>query len=114
MAYPDTVDMSLDHEVWNDTETITYYEKTTEAVPANGVSVDGTLWLSIRKDRLQADSLLAQMDMTVDQPKVKLGTIVPKTDDVMKRADNTRWIIKVVEVVATAQEFRCHVKRIMK
>lgn len=109
MAWPNTVDMSRDHEVWCDTESITYFEKTGEKPPDTGVTVTGTLWLAIRKDRLTSDSLLAKMDLTVDLPKLTLGTIIPKADDIMARSDGTRWVIKLVEHVATAQEYRVHV-----
>lgn len=107
---PLEVDLSDDHEVWDTVETISYFAKTVEKPPQTGVPVEGTLWLAIRKDRLLGDSILAQMDLTVNLAVGKLGEIVPKTDDIMQRADGTRWIIKLVEFVAAECEFRVHVK----
>jgi hypothetical protein len=103
--------MATDHEVWNDVETITYFSKTAERPPATGAAVQGTLWMAIRKDRLKADSLRATMDMTVNLPKATLGGIVPKDKDIMQRGDGTRWVIMLVEIVASAQEYRVHVNQ---
>lgn len=116
MAYPDDLAsrMASDYLVWNDVETITYLAKTSEAPPTSGISVTNTLWLAIRKDRLTGESLLAEMDLTVNLPKAKMGTTVPKIDDIMVRSDGTRWVIKLVEIVATGQEYRVHVKRSQK
>lgn len=111
MAWPDTVDMSRDHEVWVDVETVLYCEKTAEApqMVDNWYPIEGTLWLAIKKDYLPADSPLLKMDLTVDLPRLKLGEIVPKQDDLMKRGDGTFWVIKMVEWVATQQEYRARV-----
>lgn len=113
MAWPE-VDMSRDHEIWDAVETITYFSKTAEAPPATGLPVEGTLWLMIRKELLPPDSPLLKMDLTVDLPRLKLGAIVPKANDLMRRADGTFWTIKLVERVATEQEFRVQVVKSTK
>lgn len=115
-------DCSDDHLVWDGVETITYFEKTEEAPPASGYTVKGTLWLAIRKDQLKADSLLAKMDLTVELARNKLleakdedgetvdHEIVPKIDDIMRRENGTRWIVKLVEFVAHQNQYRVHVQ----
>lgn len=106
-----SIDMSNDHEVWDGVETVTYFAKDEEAPPLTGATVEGTLWLSIRKDRLPGDSILLKMDLTVDLPVANLGGIVPKADDIMERANGTRWVIKLAEVVAAENEYRVRVIR---
>ncbi len=110
MAYPDTVDMSEDYLVWNDTETVTYESRISES-SVSSTSVSRTLWLTIRKDRLPSDSILHKMDLTVELPVATLGSVVPKMHDVMQRSDGTRWVVQLVELVATANEYRVHVIR---
>lgn len=116
MAYPDNLAdlMATDHEVWNDTETCLYFAKINQKPPTSGQTVTGTLWLSIRKDALKADSLLATMDMTVNLPKANLGTIVPKVNDILQRSDGTQWVIQLAEIVATGNEYRVHVMQSRK
>lgn len=109
-------DCSEDHEVWDGVETITYFSKTTEAPPGSGVEVEGTLWLAIRKDRLPADSILLDMDLTVELPVANLldadnAAIVPKRKDILERADGTRWTAELIELVAMETQYRVHVKR---
>lgn len=116
MAWPNTVDMSRDHEVWVDTETVLYDSKTGEQPhpEAQWATVQSTLWLAIKKDMLPADSPLLKMDLMVELPKLKLGAIVPKFKDMMKRADGTYWTVEIVEWVATQQEYRVHVMKSTK
>lgn len=108
------IDYSTDYLIWDDVETITYFSKVGEAVPATGTTVTHTLWMSIRKSRLTADSLLAKMDLTVNIPGATLGTIVPKVGDVLRRSNGTRWIVGVVEVIVVGNEYRVHVSRSFK
>lgn len=115
MAWPDTIDMGSDYLVWNNTETVRYFSKQEEDPNATGFeTVTNTLWHSIRKDRLPADSILIKMDLTVNLPVATLGDIVPKMDDIMVREDGTRWIVKLVEFVAEESSYRVRVIRSLK
>jgi hypothetical protein len=112
MAYPDDLGplMANDHLVWNDTETITYFSKSSEAVPSSGTSVAGTLWLAIDKRYLDPQSMLQNMDLKVELPIANMKGIVAQLNDVMQRADGSRWVIKApVETVATGNEYRVYI-----
>lgn len=106
MAWPDDIDMSLDHLVWNNVETVVYFEKSAEAPPNSGVSVTNVFVQSIRKDRLPADSILIKFDLTMNLPVYRLGDIVPKKDDIIERDDGTRWVVGLAELVAEESEYR--------
>lgn len=106
--------MSTDYLVWNDTETILYFSKDREEPNPAGDEVTNTLWLSIRKDHLPADSPLLQFDMTVDLPGATIGSIVPKPKDILQRADGTRWTVELVEIVALENEYRVRVNKSLR
>jgi hypothetical protein len=114
MAWPDDIDMSRDHEVWDNVESCLYLQKTEQRPPDTGVNVAGTMWLAIRKDRLPADSILIKFDLTVNLPAANLGGTVPKMDNILVRANGTRWVIKLVEIVALENEYRVRVVRSFK
>ena len=98
MAYPDNLDYSLDYKVWNEREPVTYFSKVTEAISsATPVTVTDTLWTTIDRDELKADSELSKFTFRVQLPGATLMGITPKTNDLMRRSNGTQWIIQKLE-----------------
>lgn len=113
------IDTTKDHRLLAETpESILYCSKTVEA-PVADVSTWPTLvgvevW-PIDKRRLQGDSLLATMDLTVRMSKEQAQGIVPKLDDIWKRVlDSTFWVVKIVDVLSFGNEYRLHCKKSTK
>ncbi len=90
-------DFTQDSQVWDRTETVTYYSKTEEKPPPVGAPIERVLFHMIRKETLPADSPLLKMERTAHLPGISMGGIVPKDNDLIQRADGTFWVIKVVE-----------------
>ena len=98
-------DFSQDSQVWDGTgrRCCTSREDGWKPPSDTGVNVSGTLWLMIRKDMLPATSPLASAWIARSSflgccvGCTSTRRIVPKANDIMQRADGTRWVLKLVE-----------------
>ena len=98
MAYPENLSYENDNAVWNETETVTYFSKTTEAIPASGFSLQRTLWTTIDREATAGDQVLSKFTFRVQIAGVYFPTSnVPKKDDLMLRSNGTRWVIGKIE-----------------
>jgi hypothetical protein len=112
MAWPDDVDRSLDYLVWTNTETVAYFSKAGDKPPTvKTADVSHVLFFPIKKDFLPPSSPLLTMDATFRMAVVECGTIVPKVNDILQRADGSRWVVKHVDVIVTEYEYRLLVVR---
>jgi hypothetical protein len=115
MAYPDDLDYAADSSVWNDTETCTYFSKTSEQVPATGVQIAGTVWFMVKKDFLPPGSPLHEVDLTVELPGRNMGAVVPKINDIIRRdKDGTFWTVKPPLDIPAGVDYRLHLLKSTK
>ncbi len=98
MSYPENISYAEDSDTWTETETVTYYSKTTEAIPDQGFELRRTCWTTIDRNEMKADSELSKFEFRV-QIAGKFFPVgnVPKVGDLMLRTNNTRWIINRLE-----------------
>lgn len=98
--YPENLDYSIDSDTWTETETVTYYSKTTEAILSAGAgfSLPRTVWTTIDRDEIKGDSELSKFQFRVQiAGKFFPSANVPKANDLMLRTNGTRWIIGKIE-----------------
>jgi len=86
-------------------ETVTYYAKTGEAVPANGVSVPNAKRWPLSKELILADAMLAKFGLKWTVWRNQLGGVLPKIGDVLEDQYGVRFVVQRVDVESLAQRF---------
>lgn len=98
-----------DWEVMDDVRTVSYLSRTGPSTFATAVSVTDALRRASKKDDQHVawgSALLAIRRVAWHLWTAKLGSVVPKTTDVILEADGTRWTVTEVEIMDEGQRWR--------
>jgi hypothetical protein len=112
------IDTADDWKLVEGRETVTYFKRIAENRLAAGVTVPNAKRFPVRKDRLQADSLLAKIDVVwrlwKNQLPAELAGHVPCVGEIIQDAAGVRWIVKMVEILSLGQSYRLACERSMR
>lgn len=99
--------MADDWEVMDDVRTVSYLSRNGPSTFATAVSVTDALRRASKKDDLaHPPPPLALRRVAWHLWTAKLGSVVPKTTDVVLEADGTRWTVTEVEIMDEGQRWR--------
>ena len=101
------VDTADTWQIIDNTETATYYVRTADDAFNAGVNVENAKRRAPNYSELQmANALLANGDLVWHLWRAKLGSIVPKVNDIIKGTDGTRWVVVALASQSYAERQR--------
>lgn len=109
MATQTAASIADDYLQWEDTEAVTFIEIVIDGVADNEVAVSHAKPLKLRKTDFEilGGSGIESQGRIWLLPDALLSGKKPKIEDVIVRADATRWIIRDVEHIVHDTVWRC-------
>lgn len=101
-------------EIVGNKETITYFERDTDAAfdPTAGTTVtDAKRRAPTKLEQSLGGGLLRQTQLVWHLWTEKLGSIVPKIGDVIEDSASVRWTVTLVEIQSYVQRYRLTCQR---
>lgn len=86
-------------------ETVKYYARVAEALPASALSVPNAKRSPLAKTLLLADAMLAKFGLKWTVWKNQLSGVIPKINDVLEDQYGVRFVVQRVDVESLGERF---------